>query len=62
MHFAPNLELLNVSGCRHLVDDEFTIVKDLSALCQLYVSFTVVKPHILADIVQHKSITVLVCV
>ena len=59
MRFAPNLELLDMSGCRHLVDDNFTIVQDLSALCQLYVSLTEVKPHTLADIVQHKSITVL---
>jgi len=59
LRFAPNLELLDVSGCRNLVDDDFTIVKDLSSLCQLYVSFTAVKPHTLADIVQHKSITVL---
>jgi len=42
-----------------MVDDDFTIVKELSALCQLYVSFTAMKPHTHADIVQHKSITVL---
>lgn len=56
---TPNLEILNLSGCRNLVNADFLVLKSISSLQQLYVSFTAVTAATLVEIVKGKSIIVL---
>lgn len=59
LNFLPNLEILNVSDCRNLVDADFQAVKSCDKLTQLYVSFTRIKPDTIVSICAKLTLTVL---
>ena len=44
LKYMPDLEILNVSGCKNLVDKDFVAVKYCNKFNQLYVSFTAISP------------------
>lgn len=48
--YTLNLEILNLSGCRNLVDDDFRVITNCSKLDQLYVSFTAISPGVIVEI------------
>ena len=50
LKFLPNIEILNVSDCKNLVDADFHVVKTCKNLSQLYVAFTKISPDTLLSI------------
>lgn len=55
----PSLEILNVSGCKNLVDADFEVLKECHKLDRLYLSFTCISPNSLINICDSLSLTVL---
>ena len=56
---TPNIEILNLSGCINLNDDDFHVLKNLVKLEQLYVSFTSIYQNTVCEIVRGKQLSVL---
>ena len=56
---TPNLEILNVSGCKNLIDQDFTALKYCSKINQLYVSFTAIYPSSLISLCSILTLNVL---
>ena len=56
---TPNIEILNLSGCVNLVNDDFLVLKGATRLDQLYLSFTNISGETLCEIVRGKSLIVL---
>ena len=50
LKFLANIEILNVSDCRNLVDADFSVVKTCKNLSQLYVAFTKITPDTILSI------------
>ena len=59
LKFLPNLEILNVSDCKNLVDADFHVLKSCGNLRQLYVSFTKVKPNTLLSVCDYLTLIIL---
>ena len=59
LKFLPNIEILNVSDCKNLVDADFHVLKFCGKLCQLYVSFTKVTPDTLLSVCDSLTLIVL---
>jgi len=56
---TPNIEVLNLSGCTNLVDEDFMVLKTVTHVDQLYLSFTNISNNTLCEIVRGKSLLVL---
>jgi len=56
---VPNLQILNLTGCKNLVDADFLAVASCKNLDQLYLSFTKVSPETLINITTGKRLTAL---
>ena len=56
---APNIQLLNLSGCKNLLDVDFAVIADCTKLDQLYLSFTHISPETLVSIIRGRRLTVL---
>lgn len=52
LHFTPNLEILNLSGCKNLRDTDFIVIADCIKLDQLYLSFTNISPTVLVKLAK----------
>jgi hypothetical protein len=56
LYGAPNLEIVNLSGCRNLIDDDCLVLKESKKLEQIYVSFTKILPETLQIICENKPL------
>lgn len=54
-----NLEILNVSECTNLVNEDFEIISKLANLDHLYVSFTNIRPDTIAFVCESLTLSVL---
>ena len=50
LSYTLNLEIVNLSGCLNLVDEDFKVIIFFSKLDQLYVSFTAISPAVIVTI------------
>ena len=57
--YTPNIEVLNLTGCTNLVDNDFLILQNATKLDQIYLSFTSVQPTTVCKIVKGKNLTVI---
>jgi hypothetical protein len=55
----PHLEILNLSGCTKLIDEDFEALKSCQNLAQLYVSFTSITSKTVVEICQVIDLIVL---
>jgi hypothetical protein len=55
----PRLEILNVSECDNLVDNDFRVISEVQTLDQLYLSYTNVKASTVVDIGTSLELLVL---
>ena len=55
----PNIQILNVSGCNNLVNDDFLAIQNCTNIDQLYVSFTEIKPSTIVLLISKLCLTVL---
>lgn len=55
----PNIQILNVSGCNNLVNDDFLAIQNCTNIDQLYVSFTEIKPSTIVVLTSKLCFTVL---
>ena len=58
LYEAHNLELVNLSGCTNLVDEDFLVLKENAKLEHIYVSFTRISPNTLQIICENKPLIV----
>jgi hypothetical protein len=58
LYGAPNLMILDLSGCKHLFDEDFYVLKSCHKLEQLYLGFTHVKAETLETICRNKALSV----
>lgn len=56
---TPNVEILNLSGCTNLHDEDFLVLKLTTQIHKLYLSFTNISGTTLCEIVRGKSLLVL---
>lgn len=59
LEYLPNLEILNVSECLNLVDDDFHAITYCKKLDHLYVSFSAITPSTVVSITNELRLTVL---
>lgn len=52
LQFTPNLEILNLSGCRNLRDVDFIPITTCVKLDQLFLSFTDISPTVLVKLAK----------
>jgi hypothetical protein len=57
--YIPNLQIVNLTGCYNLRDEDFLVLRDCKELDQIYVSFTDIKPKTLSEIITGKQVIVL---
>ena len=55
----PNIQILNLSGCHNLADDDFLVIQKCLKLEQLYVSFTNIKPTTIMFLSSKLKLSVL---
>ena len=55
---APNLRILNLSGCKLLVDEDFQVLKHCNNIEQLYLSFTKISQSTLQYVCFNKPLIV----
>lgn len=55
----PNIQILNLSGCHNVVDDDFLVIQKCLKLEQLYVSFTNIKPTTIVFLSSELKLSVL---
>jgi len=55
---APALTILDVSGCKHLIDEDFDAINNCNLLEQLYVSFTNISADTLESVCCLKPLLV----
>jgi hypothetical protein len=56
---TPNIQILDLSGCTNLIDDDFRVLKKTRDIDQLYLSFTNITGKTLIEIVCDKTLIVL---
>lgn len=59
LKFLPNVEILNVSDCKNLVNADFHVIKSCNNLSQLYLSFTKITPKKIVSICESLTLIVL---
>lgn len=59
LEYLPNLEILNVSDCPNLIDDDFHAIRYCKKLDHLYVSFSRITPSTVVSINTELRLTVL---
>lgn len=59
LKYTPNLEILNVSSCMNLKDDDFAALKHCTKLEKLYLSFTEVTAETIVKLCEQIQLTVL---
>ena len=59
LKFLPNLEILNLSGCKRFVDEDFVALKDCKKINQLYLSFTAAKSNTVLSLCCQLELNVL---
>lgn len=59
LNFLPNIEILNLSECKNLVDVDFQAIRSCKKLSQCYVSFTKIKPETIVSLCDDVRLSVL---
>ena len=59
VEFAPNLEIVDLTKCSHLIDEEYLNLQYCHKLDYLYVSFTNITPKTISLITKGKGMTVI---
>ena len=59
LHCLPNIQILNLSGCHNLVDEDFLAIQRCLKVEQLYVSFTNITPSTIVFLSSKLTLSVL---